>query len=89
MPWLILAALAVIVVVSLLLVKRREPPVNLEDFGAEEIVQAAAELHEISRRLEVAQVRHDLRGETHRLRRELDKELRAVEALESSQPSEE
>jgi hypothetical protein len=59
-----------------------------EPLTAEEMVSAAVELDAIHRRLDVAWCHHELRDEAHRLRRELDAELRRVDALEAGKPGE-
>jgi hypothetical protein len=83
MIWIVLLVLSVIAVV-LMLVTRRTSTADLSEVDDEEIVRAAIELHAISQRLGVAWARHELRGETHRLRRELAEEMRRVESLESA-----
>lgn len=91
MIWFVLVVLAVFGV-SLMLVKHRAPSAEVEvvdDFSDEELVRAAVELHNISQRLNVAWTRHELRGETNRLRRELAEEMRRVEALEADELSSE
>jgi hypothetical protein len=88
MIWLVLAVLSVIAV-ALMLVTRRTSTVDLSEVDDEEIVRAAVELHAISQRLSVAWARHELRGETNRLRRELAEEMRRVDALESASPLDE
>lgn len=90
MTWIVLVALAVVLVaLKLVLVKRREPTVDTGEVSDEELVRAAVELHGIGQRLEVAWTRHELRSETNRLRRELAEEMRVVEALEARELSDE
>jgi hypothetical protein len=89
MIWIVLVTLAV-VLLTLMLVKHRAPSAEVEavdEFSDEELVQAAIELHGISQRLNVAWIRHELRGETNRLRRELAEEMQRVEALEADELS--
>lgn len=92
MTWLAIVILALFAVAWLLL---RPPnldlgpePEELPDASDEELMRAATELHDISRRLDVAWTRHELRTESGRLRRELAEELRAVEALEAKRDEE-
>lgn len=92
MTWL---AIVILLLFALAWVLLRPPnldpepePEELPDASDEEMMRAATELHDISRRLDVAWTRHELRTESSHLRRELAEELRAVEALEAEQDEE-
>lgn len=61
------------------------PSAPLDDEGpeptTEELAKAAIELHRISRRLDIAFARHELRSDVLRTQRELDQELRLLKVL--------
>jgi hypothetical protein len=78
---LIVLILAVLVL-AILLLRRRQPDSDNEVAGKEQIARAALELRNVSRRLDVAWTRHELRSESNKLRRELATEMSLIEALE-------
>ncbi len=67
MIWLVIAV--VVVVLAVLMLAYDNAPANPTDY------QARVELHAVRRRFEVAQVKHETRGDTADARRRLRDEL--------------
>jgi len=91
MNWLIAMALLALFGLAWLLL-RRPAPLKTDQtppLTAEELAEAGIELYEISRRLDVALTRHELRTEVLQVRRELDQELRLLKTLDSQDETDE
>ncbi len=78
----LLILLALLVIAGLLIRKQtsRPPPV---DADPEQVLRAAAELHKIRRRLDVALTRSELRSESTRVKREIASALHDEESSQT------
>lgn len=80
---IIIIVLALAAVVLLIQRTSAASPSEPDDVNPDDVIRATTELHTISRRLDVAWTRTELNRDSHRLRRDLSREMRRIDRLEA------